>query len=83
MRQLRPSCSVCIYWVIDASTNPATSGHCHRYPPHVIISPTTGTVVQKFPTTDHHHWCGEWNGDERHLVAQARQAVIRAAIDDK
>ncbi len=79
MRQLRPQCSHCVYWVADRTANPTTAGHCHRYPPGVYTNPQTGTVVQKFPTTDHHHWCGEWNGDETGLVEAVRQTAVRNA----
>jgi hypothetical protein len=64
MRQLRPACWQCIFWVADHTTSSATTGHCHRFPPGVFANPATGTVVQKFPTTERHGWCGEWNSDE-------------------
>ncbi len=82
MHQLRPACSVCVYWVVDQVATPATSGHCHRYPPAVLVNSESGTIVQKFPTTDHHQWCGEWSGDDRHLAEAARKAIIRAAVHD-
>ena len=64
MRAMRPTCSHCIFWLTERVGGTATSGHCHRYPPGIYINPHTGTVVQKFPATDRHHWCGEWDGDE-------------------
>ena len=75
---LRPNCSHCVYWVSDHTGNPPTAGHCHRYPPGVYINPQTGTVVQKFPTTDHHHWCGEWSDDEQRLAEAAKRTIVGA-----
>lgn len=79
MRHLRPLCSHCIYWVADHTANPATAGHCHRYPPGVYVNPQSGTIVQKFPTTDHHHWCGEWNGDESRLIDAVKKMAAENA----
>lgn len=79
MRHLRPQCSACVYWVIDPATNTATAGHCHRYPPLVFANPATGTIVQKYPMTDHHQWCGEWQADDAALVSGAREAIKRHA----
>lgn len=81
MHALRPVCSACVYWVVDQTASAATSGHCHRYPPSVIVNHESGNVVQKFPTTDHHQWCGEWSCDDRAMAAAARKAVVRAATD--
>ncbi|NRG18930.1 hypothetical protein HPQ64_14650 [Rhizobiales bacterium] len=79
MKKLRPTCSHCIYWTEDHTADPATAGHCHRYPPGIYINPQSGVVVQKFPTTDHHHWCGEWNGDDTRLV-QALHMQLEQSI---
>jgi hypothetical protein len=79
MRHLRPLCSHCIYWLPDSSGTAATVGHCHRFPPGIYVNPQTGTVVQKFPTTDHHHWCGEWNGDDSKLTEAVRQTALQSA----
>jgi len=79
MQHLRPKCSHFIYWEVDGTANPPTAGHCHRYPPGVSINPKTGTVVQKFPTTDQHQWCGEWNGDETLFVEAIRQIAMESA----
>ena len=78
---VRPTCSHCVYWVSDHAANPPTVGHCHRYPPGVYINPQTGTIVQKFPSTDHHHWCGEWSDDDAGLVEAAKRSVIDAATN--
>lgn len=72
---LRPTCSRCVFWVEDHTAFPPTAGHCHRYPPGIFINPDSGVVVQKFPTTDHHHWCGEWSSDESRFQAGVHQAV--------
>ncbi len=77
MRQLRPVCSHCIYWVEDHTSNPPTAGHCHRFPPGIYINPD-GVVVQKFPMVDHHQWCGEWSGDEAHFADAVRQSVTQS-----
>jgi len=79
MRRLRPLCSHCVFWIADNTANPPTAGPCHGYPPGIYVNPQTGTVIQKFPTTDHHHWCGEWNGDETSLVDAAQKLVIKSA----
>lgn len=76
MRHLRPVCSQCVYWIGERST---VVGHCHRHPPAIVVNPETGTVSQRFPTTDHQQWCGEWKGDETELVAAARQCVVKRA----
>lgn len=60
----------------ESTTNPPTAGHCHRFPPSVHINPTSGTIVQKFPTTDHRHWCGEWSDDDRKLVDAAHRSFV-------
>lgn len=77
MRHRRPHCSHCMYWVPEVTSKPATVGHCHRFPPDVMISPTSGTIVQKFPTTDHQHWCGEWSDDDARLVEGARRVLAQ------
>ncbi len=79
MIHLRPTCSHCRYWQEDRTANPPTAGHCHRYPPGIYVNPQTGVVVQKFPMTDHRHWCGEWNDDEAELVDAAHKLVVSAA----
>jgi hypothetical protein len=76
MRKLRPGCSHCVYWQVDLSSNPATVGHCHRYPPRVLMNPQTGHVMQKFPTTDQRHWCGEWSDDEKRLGDAAKKTAV-------
>jgi hypothetical protein len=68
-----------VYWVPDHTADPATVGHCHRFPPPVYVNAHTGTVVQKFPSTERHHWCGEWSNDEESLLAAARSSVVKAA----
>ncbi|MFZ4808480.1 MAG: hypothetical protein ACOYLQ_14580 [Hyphomicrobiaceae bacterium] len=79
MHVLRPQCAHCIYWSADHTASPATAGHCHRYPPAVVINPQTGVVVQKYPTTDLHQWCGEWSDDDTRLVAAVRRMVAARA----
>ncbi len=79
MKHLRPLCSHCIFWAADYAANPPTMGHCHRYPPNVFVNPETGTIVQKFPSTDQHHWCGEWNGDESRFTLAVRRSVVEKA----
>lgn len=76
---LRPNCAHCIYWVADHTADPPTAGHCHRFPPGIYVNPQTGTVVQKFPSTDHHQWCGEWSDDDQHLLEATKRSVIEAA----
>jgi hypothetical protein len=78
MRNLRPLCSHCIYWVAEHTANPPSIGHCHRYPPGIDVNPQTGIVVQKFPTTGHQQWCGEWDGDESRLVEAAKRLVEKS-----
>lgn len=77
MRHMRPHCSACIYWVVDPAAGASSSGHCHRYPPLAFANPATGTIVQKYPTTDHQQWCGEWSGDDAPLLAAARLCIAR------
>ena len=79
MGHLRPQCSHCIYWVTDPSVHKATVGHCHRYPPGLHVNPQTGTVIQRFPATDHHHWCGEWNCDESWIDEALHQMTVKTA----
>lgn len=76
---LRPKCAKCFYWAVDQTADPATSGHCHRYPPGVAINPQTGTVVQKFPSTDHHQWCGEWSEEVNRLADAVKRSLISHA----
>lgn len=78
MKRLRPTCRHCMYWIADATSETSTAGHCHRYPPGVFIKPETGVIVQKFPMTDHHQWCGEWSDDDATLVDAARRALSQA-----
>lgn len=79
MRHMRPLCSHCIYWVTDRPSGQATVGHCHRFPPTVMLHPENATILQKFPATDHHQWCGEWSDDDSKLVAAARGLVMKSA----
>ena len=81
MSETRPVCAHCIYWKADQVSNHPTSGHCHRYPPGIFVNPTTGTIIQKFPSTERLQWCGEWNGDDTALVEAARQSVLKHARD--
>jgi len=67
--------------MMDHTVDPPTVGHCHRMPPGIYINPKSGTVVQKFPMTDRHQWCGEWKGDEAELVEAARQSTLLHARD--
>lgn len=68
VRTLRPTCIHCVYWVMDKAAEQGTVGHCHRFPPTFSINPQSGNVIQKYPTTDRHHWCGEWDDDDTRLV---------------
>lgn len=79
MRKLRPLCSQCVYWVADRTANPPTVGHCHRNPPGIYVSPQTGNVIQKFPSSDHRHWCGEWSDDDARLIDAAKRSVVGRA----
>jgi hypothetical protein len=79
MRHLRPVCSRCIYWIADSAASAPTTGHCHRNPPGVFALPESGTIVQKFPSTDHHQWCGEWSDDDSYLAEAARRAILNSA----
>lgn len=81
MTQLRPTCKKCIYWVAETATQPTKVGHCHRYPPVVAIHPTAGTTIQKFPSTDQHHWCGEWDGDPDRFSGALRKLLERRPAD--
>ncbi len=76
---IRPTCSHCMYWSHEGSKEVATVGHCHRYPPGIHVNPQTGTVIQKFPTTEKHHWCGEWSDDDQVLQDAARRSVLGAS----
>lgn len=76
---LRPQCSHCIYWVTEATGDVSKSGHCHRYPPGIYVNPASGTVIQKFPTTEHRHWCGEWNNDENVLDEMLSRTAAKSA----
>ena len=75
---LRPTCSHCVFWTPDLTADPATIGHCHRFPPAVYVNTQTSTVVQKFPHTERHHWCGEWTDDEGPLQEAAKRSVMGA-----
>jgi len=74
MRHLRPLCGHCIFWKSEDDPR-STVGHCHRYPPGVYVNPESGIVAQKFPTTDHKHWCGEWDGDKTRLDRMVRESA--------
>ncbi len=74
MSEARPVCSHCVYWRSDHLSTQPTSGHCHRFPPAIYLSPN-GAALQKFPLTDRGHWCGEWNDDEAPLVEAARRCI--------
>ena len=71
----RPTCGQCVYWVVERTADPPTAGHCHRYPPGIYVNAKTGTVVQKFPTTDRNQWCGEWSRDDTELVQVATESA--------
>jgi hypothetical protein len=79
MSILRPICASCIYWMVETNVRQATSGHCHRFPPHVFANPETATIVQKFPTTERTQWCGEWADDSDALVQKAHRSAVRHA----
>jgi len=71
-------CDRCIYWVADT---PATTGHCHRYPPLVYYNTHGQVAAQKVLTVDHRHWCGEWSDDDARfddLVARCMKRSARA-----
>lgn len=78
MSILHPLCKNCIYWVAERTSDAPTAGHCHRYPPGIYVRPDTGGVVQKFPMTDHHQWCGEWSNDRGRLSDAVRQSTMRS-----
>jgi len=79
MPSIRPNCSQCVFWVADRRGETATTGHCHRYPPGVYINPQSGTIVQKFPSTDRQNWCGEWSGDDVQWLDAFKQATAKVA----
>ena len=79
MSILRPQCSHCIYWVSEDTSDIAKSGHCHRYPPAVHVHPQSGMAIQRFPTTEHRHWCGEWNNDQGVLKAMLARTAAKSA----
>lgn len=79
MRLTRPTCATCVFWVLDPTQGGATAGHCHRNPPGIHTNASTGTVIQKFPMTEHRQWCGEWSDDEAGWVDKGHRAVSRAA----
>ena len=79
MHHLRPICARCVYWVEDHTAATNTVGHCHRYPPGIYVNQTNGIVIQKFPTTDRHHWCGEWSGDDARLKEAVRSSLAESA----
>lgn len=77
-KHLRPMCGHCVYWVLDQAASTPTVGHCHRFPPGIYIMPENGTVVQKFPSLDHHQWCGEWSGDETRFAEAVKLSVAQS-----
>jgi hypothetical protein len=79
MRRLRPTCARCVYWVSDQSSETSAAGRCHRFPPSVFALPGTGTIVQKFPTTEHGQWCGEWSDDDSRLTAAVHRSLLENA----
>ena len=79
MAHRRPWCGHCVYWAPDQTSKPATIGHCHRFPPGVAFNSKNSTLVQKFPTTDRNEWCGEWSGDESHLIEAAHEIAREIA----
>jgi hypothetical protein len=79
MSERRPVCAQCIYWKVEQSAGQQSVGHCHRYPPAVVANPHSGTMAQKFPTTERGQWCGEWNGDDTQLVEIMRRAMLKRA----
>ena len=79
MSILRPQCSHCIFWVSEDTGDVSKSGHCHRYPPSVYMNQQNGVVGQKFPTTEHRHWCGEWCDDHGRLKDMVARTTARAA----
>ena len=83
MHHLRPMCARCAYWVEDNTAFPPTAGHCHRYPPGIFINPKDGVVAQKFPTTDRHHWCGEWCGNDSRLMEGVRESAVESVQHQK
>ena len=76
-RIARPRCDQCIYWMPDT---PATTGHCHRYPPAVYYNAHGHIAAQKIPTVDHRHWCGEWSPDDKRLEDLAKHSMNRTAM---
>jgi hypothetical protein len=72
-----------VYWVEDHTAVTNTVGHCHRYPPGIYVNQTNGVVIQKFATTDRHHWCGEWSGDDTKLMEAVRTSVTESARHPK
>ena len=79
MHHMRPICARCVYWVEDHTAVTNTIGHCHRYPPSLYVNQANGVVIQKFPTTDRHHWCGEWSSDETKLKEAVRSSLAETA----
>jgi hypothetical protein len=79
MHHLRPICARCVYWVEDHTSPTNTVGHCHRYPPGIYVNQANGVVIQKFPTTDRHHWCGEWSADDTKLMQGVRNSLADTA----
>jgi hypothetical protein len=67
-----------VYWVPELTADPPSVGHCHRYPPGVFVNPQTGVIVQKFPATDPHHWCGEWSHDDSRVRAALSEVLARS-----
>ncbi|NNF79727.1 MAG: hypothetical protein HKN05_17020 [Rhizobiales bacterium] len=79
---VRPTCSHYVFWVNDHTTEPATAGHYHRFPPQVAANPDSGVVLQKFPATDRRQWWGEWSDDAEVLAAAAKRSLSDAATYD-
>jgi hypothetical protein len=83
MHVLRPTCGKCAYWVEDHTAVPPTAGNCHRFPPGIYIKPDDCVVVQKFPTTDRHQWCGEWCGSDEKLMDAVRSSMLAVMDHEK
>lgn len=79
MRHLRPTCARCVYWVGEPVNDVSITGRCHRFPPSVFALPDTGVIGQRFPTTDHHQWCGEWSDDDTELSAAVHRSMREKA----
>lgn len=75
MHVLRPTCAECAYWVEDHTAVTPTAGTI-RSSSGIYVKPDDCVVVQKFPTTDRHQWCGEWCGSDDKLMDGVRQSVL-------